>query len=377
MKIDIDLMLKILILGTYGIPAKHGGSEICVQNLALYLSKLGHQIAVASTNIKVHNLPSNIRLIPLPRFNRTIIDFPLRNILGTLYALIHRYDVIHYFGTDSGLFIKLLSFFKKNVIVTLDAFPWERDSYPSFLKKLLFATSSLPFKYSKISVCDSNEIISKYNMLFPFTQNKIEYIPYGSDVDFIENLDVLKSFNLVPNDYYLFVGRFVEEKGIDLIIKTFKRFSTKRKLVIVGNASNENKDYELKLRKSAQEDNRIIFTGKIYGNGYLTLMNNCYSYINASYVEGTSPVLIQAKMLRKKIIASNIPQNKETLSDYGVFFESGNITDFLSVLTAVENGDVIINNSKVASPDELDWERMTQKYLKLYFKLVGRNTIDQ
>jgi glycosyltransferase involved in cell wall biosynthesis len=63
------------------------------------------------------------------------------------------------------------------------------------------------------------------------TENAIITIPnfYSRDLNEIEN-----NTNILPEDFILFVGRLVPEKGVDVLIQSFTKLKTNTKLVLIG-----------------------------------------------------------------------------------------------------------------------------------------------
>ena len=75
---------------------------------------------------------------------------------------------------------------------------------------------------------------------------------------------ITKKFGILKDSYILFLGRLVPEKGIRYLIEAFKRTNTDKMLVIAGGSSDTD-DFENELKKMAENDQRIIFTGLCKG----------------------------------------------------------------------------------------------------------------
>jgi glycosyltransferase involved in cell wall biosynthesis len=66
----------------------------------------------------------------------------------------------------------------------------------------------------------------------------------------------IKISNILPQDFILFVGRLVPEKGIEILLNSYKLLDTKTKLVIIGAKSNrhfEGKDGVLIIRDASND----------------------------------------------------------------------------------------------------------------------------
>ena len=90
-------------------------------------------------------------------------------------------------------------------------------------------------------------------------------IPNGVNKPNIRTADEISTqYGLVKNDYILYLGRLVPEKGLEYLVKAFKFVKTEKKLVIAGGSS-DTEEFEQKIRNIAKEDTRILFTGFVQG----------------------------------------------------------------------------------------------------------------
>ena len=82
------------------------------------------------------------------------------------------------------------------------------------------------------------------------------------------------------------VGRFVKEKGFDLLIDAFKAsdMSKNFKLVIAGDADHED-EYSQMLKKKAK-DSGVVLTGFIRGERLNQILTNAALFVLPSYHEG-------------------------------------------------------------------------------------------
>ena len=61
-------------------------------------------------------------------------------------------------------------------------------------------------------------------------------------------------------------------------------------------------------------DQRILFPGAIYGEGYGQLQSHCHAYIHATEVGGTHPALIEAMGRGALVLYLENPENDEVTS---------------------------------------------------------------
>lgn len=125
--------------------------------------------------------------------------------------------------------------------------------------------------------------------------------------------DRLAEFEQAPKAEFTFciVSRLVTDKGIGEAIEAFDDFSKKypaSKLVVVGNGP--------------QEDEFITKAAGVAGvelTGYqaepLSYLANCDVFMQPTYHEGFSVSLVEATMMQKPIIATNVGGNPEIITD--------------------------------------------------------------
>ena len=167
--------------------------------------------------------------------------------------------------------------------------------------------------------------------------------------------------------YFLFVGRFIPDKGVLLLAQAFQKVKTEKKLILIGGSPTHGA-YEEQVRDIVDE--RIIFPGYIYGNDTNVLMKNAYAYIQPSIIEGLSPVILTVMGLGTPLICSDIPENKFITGENATHFNSGN-TESLSEKNeySLSNIDKIKIKAETGQKDILkrfNWDIITEKYIELF-----------
>ena len=110
---------------------------------------------------------------------------------------------------------------------------------------------------------------------------------------------------------FVFVGRIVKEKGISELIEAFRIVAKKHPeivLKIYGDGPDLKSYSEL-----AGDARNIVFYGAT--NKPLEVMAECDIFVLPSYQEGLSLSLLDAAMMKKKIIASDVGGNSEIVVD--------------------------------------------------------------
>jgi glycosyltransferase involved in cell wall biosynthesis len=178
---------------------------------------------------------------------------------------------------------------------------------------------------------------------------------------------VLDRLNLVKGEYFLFVGRFIPDKGLQYLIPAFEKLNTGKKLVLVGGSPNPTQ-FEEDLKNT--QDNRIVFPGFMYGQDTITLMKHAYAYIQPSDIEGLSPVMLSVMGLGTPIICSDIRENLFIVHDDALLFEKSNIDSLRDTLEyALQHRNEHLAKSAKAKSRILrdySWETITDQYLEIF-----------
>ena len=110
------------------------------------------------------------------------------------------------------------------------------------------------------------------------------------------------------------------------------------------------------LKESA--DNRVVFTGYVFGDGYKDLSQHAYVFVLPSGVDGTRPVLLDQMGFGNCILALDSAANMEVLGEAGVFFDKNDLIDDLS-----KQLSYLINNpNQVKEYRQKAQERVMKKY---------------
>ena len=201
----------------------------------------------------------------------------------------------------------------------------------------------------------------KFNKTFKF-------IPFGSEVEAGNtDSDILNKLGIQKGGYYLFVGRFIPDKGLHYLIPAFKNAHTDKKLVLIGGSPNPS-SYEKQILDMA--NSQVIFPGYIYGDDVNVLMSNAYCYIQPSDVEGLSPVVLTVMGLNVPLIVSDIEENEYAVLDTARKFKKGNIDSLTSEINFCENNypEMICLAQKAyeRASSVFNWEAVADEHVEVF-----------
>jgi glycosyltransferase involved in cell wall biosynthesis len=206
-------------------------------------------------------------------------------------------------------------------------------------------------------------------------------IPNGATplVGSTEELDtgVLDRFGLTDQPYLINVARVVPEKALDVAIKAFREVDTDHRFVIVGGAAGT-EEFLDSLRRLAGDDERIVFTGPIYGDELLELVHRADAFVTASRLEGLPLALLEAVLANLPVVVSDIPPHMEVVGRDGPahrVFRTGDVNDMTRALQVAlaEIGQThqALGGFRARVAEEFSWERITTLTEEVYLRAIG------
>lgn len=369
--------LRVAMLGHKRIPSREGGVEIVVCELATRMAKQG--IHVTCFNRKGHHVGGadfdtaslkeyeGVRLKNVFTIDKKGLAAMTSSFFAALRAAFGRYDVVHFHAEGPCAMMWLPKLFGKRCIATVHGLDHQRAKWGGFASRYIKAGE-------KCAVRRAHEIIvlsQNVKNYFKETYNRdTKFIPNGvSRPTQVEPEIISDKYNLAKDDYILYLGRLVPEKGIGYLIEAFKKTDTNKKLLIAGGSSDTN-EYEKELRELASDDPRIIFTGFVQGRILEELYSNAYIYVLPSDLEGMPLSLLEAMSYGNCCLTSDIAECAEVIEDKGVTFKKSDVADLYEKLRILcDNSDMVANYKSQASDyicTRYNWDEVTEKTLALY-----------
>ena len=187
---------------------------------------------------------------------------------------------------------------------------------------------------------------------------------------------IYNKYGIKKDEYILFLGRLVPEKGIKYLIKAFKHVDTEKKLVIAGGSSDTD-EFELEIKKMAEDDGRIIFTGFVEGEELRALYSNSYSYVLPSDLEGMPLSLLEAMSYGNCCIVSDIRECIEVVEKNAIVFKKSDVIDLGEKLQFIcDNEDVVRNYKSKATEfilNKYNWDCVINQTEAVYQKILSAN----
>lgn len=371
--------LKIAMLGHKRIPSREGGVEIVVEELSTRMVALGHE--VTCYNRKGHHVSGKefdeeklkeykgIKLKTVPTINLRGIAAMSSSIFAAIKAAFGKYDVIHFHAEGPCAMLWLPKLFGKRCIATIHGLDHQRAKWGKLASTYIMLGEKCAVKFAD-EIIVLSESVQKY---FKETYGReTKSIPNGVNRPELRNAElIIEEFSLNKDEYILFLGRLVPEKGIKNLIQAFKEVKTNKKLVIAGGSSDTN-EFEKELKEFAKSDERIIFTGFVQGKELEELYSNAYLYCLPSDLEGMPLSLLEAMSYGNCCLVSDIDECTSVVEDKGFIFKKSDINDLKEKLQNACDSLKMVGKYKMEASEfickKYNWDEIVKETLEVYIK---------
>ena len=370
--------LSIAMFGQKRIPSREGGVEIVVEELCTRMVAQGHNVTcynrgghhVSGSEYDSKRLKEykGIKLKTVPTIEKKGLAAVSSSFFAALCCAFGKYDVVHIHAEGPAFFCWLPKLFHKRVIVTVHGIDWQREKWKSgFGSKFIHKGEKNAVKYADEIIVLSKGVQDYFEKIYG---RKTVFIPNGVSNHIERKPQIIKNkFGLDKDEYILFLGRLVPEKGIKYLIEAFKQVDTEKKLVIAGGSS-DTSEFENEMKELAKEDKRIIFTGFVQGQDLEELYSNAYVYALPSDLEGMPLSLLEAMSYGNCCLVSDIPECAEVVEDKALIFKKADVKDLQSKLQdACDHSEKVDAHKKQAADficSKYNWDEIVQATLKLY-----------
>jgi glycosyltransferase involved in cell wall biosynthesis len=365
--------MKIGVIGTRGFPEIQGGIEThCMELYTRIAGFSGNTVTVyrrkpyLGSGNRDAKFP-NIRFVDFNVPRSKFLETFLHSFLATVHALFQGYDIVHYHNTGPGFFIPLLVFSRAKVVFTYHNVSYTQKKWNFAAKKFLSLSEKVSLNNSDYVIFISEVI--KAEMLRKYTVSNCTVIFNGVRLpEKAVQSDYLESLGLEKQKYIISVGRFLEEKGFDYLIRAFKKANIHDyKLVLAGDTDYPT-DYSVRLKALAAENN-VILTGFIKGEKLNQIFSHAKLFIMSSFEEGLPIALLEAMSYNIDVLVSNIPANLQIELNQDDYFRVGDEEDLKSKITE----KLSVNKNRFFNEiisDRFNWDKIAIETNNIYKQLT-------
>lgn len=365
--------MKVVVIGTRGIPDIQGGVETHCQELYPRLAELGVDVTVIRRTCHVPDADNlteykGVKLIDVYAPKRKSLEAIIHTVLATFKAKQLGADIVHIHAIGPSICAPLARILGLKVVCTNHGPDYDRQKWGAIAKSVLRAGEwcQAHFAHHIISISSviSHILSEKYGR-----KKNVSLIYNGVNVaKKSTSTDYLSSLNLKPGEYVFALARFVPEKRFDLLIKAFQSCQHHNfKLVLAGDADHEN-EYSRSLKAQAAEAG-VVLTGFVKGEKLNQLFTGAALFVLPSTHEGLPISLLEAMSYGIDVLVSDISANKLEELDSSDFFCVDNIASLTAKLNEKLNSNLTHRQYDLS---KFNWNHIAQQTLSVYKKCLQK-----
>lgn len=370
--------IKIAMLGHKRIPSREGGIEIVVEELSCRMVQQGHNVTCYnrsghhisgkefdSSNLDVYK---GVELKSVFTIDRKGLAALTSSCFAAVKIAFGKYDVVHFHAEGPCAMLWLPRLFGKRCVATVHGLDWQREKW-----KGGFGSKYIKFG-EKVAVRYADEIIvlskGAQDYFMQTYGRETRFIPNGVNRPEIRSAEIIKEkFGIDKDEYILFLGRIVPEKGLRYLVEAFKDVLTDKKLIIAGGAS-DTEDFMSEIKGLAEGDGRIVFTGFVAGRMLEELYSNAYVYCLPSDLEGMPLSLLEAMSYGNCCLVSDIVECAEVVEDRAMVFKKSDVADLSEKLQMLCDDREMVDEYKNTATEficrKYSWDDVVERTVELY-----------
>lgn len=373
--------LRIAMFGHKRVPSREGGIEVVVDELATRMARLGHRVTIYNrggkhvsgagfdssdmAETKKTGFYRGVRVRKVPTIDRKGMAAVSSSFTGAIITAFRHFDVVHIHAEGPAFMCFLPKLLGKRVIVTIHGLDWQRAKWGGFASWYIRTGERQAAKHADQIIVLSRGVQQYFMDTYG---RETVFIPNGVNrPEKVEAKLITEQYGLKTNDYVLYLGRIVPEKGLRYLIHAWNRIHTDKKLVIAGGSSDTDAFLE-ELRKEAGDN--VIFTGFIQGRMLAELYSNAYIYTLPSDLEGMPLSLLEAMSFGNCCLTSDITECTDVVGDHAESFRKSDVDDLSFHLQKLLDNPDLVKKYKQEAADficrKYNWDEIVLKTLDLY-----------
>jgi glycosyltransferase involved in cell wall biosynthesis len=240
---------------------------------------------------------------------------------------------------------------------------FEHNVYDLIKSKKMFFVDRLLQHFSSHIIAVSGSVRDSLTRVGIDTK-KIKVIYNGIDISKYSEKSkdkIRKDLSIEGEFIYLFVGRMIHQKGVDILLKAFAKVPT-GVLLLVGEGNE--KEALIKLAQDLGIEQRIYFLG--IRDDIANLLSSADCFVLSSRSEGLGIVVLEALAAGKPIIVSNFGPASEIIQNghNGMIFPIENVEILAEIMSLIAT-DIEKREYLAKNAIESSWNFSIQKHVDL------------
>ena len=363
--------MKIVVVGTRGIPDILGGVETHCEELYPRIAAMGHDVTVIRRSSYVtednrRDTFRGVRLVDVYAPRKKSIEAIVHTFLAVIKARRLNPDVLHFHAIGPSIMVPFARLLGMKVVMTNHGPDYDRQKWGRMAKTVLKTGERFGTLFSHKVIVISDVIAEILRERYGRTDTELIFNGVNTPVKSTAK-DFLAEKGIAGKPYILAIGRFVKEKGFHDLIDAYVKSGLSRSynLVIAGDSDHED-EYSLSLKHKAREAGGIL-TGFIKGERLNQVMTNAALFVMPSYHEGLPIALLEAMSYDLDVLVSDIPANRLDILRPDDFFPVGNI-DAMS--DAMKRKIAANATPRKYDLSAYDWDKIACQTVNVYKNIV-------
>ena len=359
---------------------KPGGTRAYVLNLISVLVKNGIRTTLVGISLDDGENSSNSLFTFIPIIKGSNISgykFIFHLLLKAHGLKLQKSSIIHAQRPD--LMLPFLIFYRKNPkVCTLHGIGYN-DVYfkkGKFLGRIYRLVERFALKRTDRIIAVDENTEKFYSNMYPTLKDKIVVIPVGIDTELFKPMDkreIRKKYGFEEEDkIVLSVGRFETEKGLDLLLKSFKEVKKKIvgcKLVLVG-AGREKNDLENLAKDLGLSD--ITFMDSLEHDKIPEIMNCADVFALCSLHEGMPTVVLESLACGVPVVSTDVGDVHKVVKDdeTGYILRTRDKEQLKTKLVKILLNDKKLKENCIKTAQEYSRDKIAERIMELYNGVV-------
>ena len=228
-------------------------------------------------------------------------------------------------------------------------------------------------------ICSGKDETNILETKFEIPKNKIKFLMNPIDLSLFqkrEKIEICKKLKQDPKfDYLLYIGRLVENKGIENVLSAFNKISKKQsniKLIIIGSGP-----LELEIKEFVEKNqlhNSILLKGQMTHNEICYYYNIASVLLNPGAAGGLPNVIIEAIASELPVIATDVGATKDVVNEEkgtGILIKNYDSKSIESAILKILNKEFSGNFDRTLL-EQFSFTGFGQELIKIYEKEKAR-----
>ncbi len=357
---------SVLILGTRGIPAAHGGFETFAEQLSLFLVGRGwhvavycqHDVAAVTRSSWVDDWKGVERInIQVSRTGpQASLEFDWHSIRDAA----RRDSLCLVLGYNTAVFLPYLRMMGRTVVTNMDGVEWRRQKWNRPVRAWFWVNEWIAAWTSNHLIADHPAIAD--HLATRRSRKAVSMITYGGVPVDAATLEPLTRLGLSPDRYLVSIARIEPENNTLGIIEAFTRRPRGCKLVVLGSLDDR---FPYHRAVKAAVNHEVLLPGPIYdSNSVHALRFHARAYMHGHTVGGTNPSLVEALWAGNAVIAHDNVFNRWTAGDAQFFF--GDVDSCDAQIETVLTDSAAVATARTAArqraAETFEWRSVLEAY---------------